>query len=49
MSITTGADNRDIKKLLTYEYTVTTLPIVMFFVVVIKSTIEAKRNTYLID
>ena len=48
ISIATGADSREIRKLFTYEYTVITLPIVMFYVVVISSIIDKIKNTYLI-
>ena len=49
ISIATGADNSAIRKLFTYEYTVTTLPIVIFFVVVINNIIDSIKNTYLIE
>jgi hypothetical protein len=49
ISIATGADIRAIRKLFTYEYTVTTLPIVIFFVVVISNIIDNSKNIYLIE
>ena len=49
ISTETGIDNNDIKKLLTYEYTVITLPIVTFFVVSTNTIIAAIRNMFLID
>ena len=49
ISIATGADISAIRKLFTYEYTVTTLPIVIFFVVVINNIIDKSKNTYLIE
>ena len=49
ISIATGADNNAIRKLFTYEYTVITLPIVIFFVVVISNIIDKIKNTYLIE
>ena len=49
ISTATGIDNNDIKKLLTYEYTVITLPIVTFFVVSTNNIIAAIRNMFLID
>ena len=48
ISIATGADSSAHRKLFTYEYTVITLPIVIFFVVVTNSIIEKRRNIYLI-
>ena len=47
ISIATGADSSAIRKLFTYEYTVITLPIVMSFVVVIRSIIDKIKKIYL--
>jgi len=45
ISNATGIDIKEIKKLLTYEYIVTTLPVVMLLDVVINSIIEKTKNT----
>ena len=49
ISTATGADSNAIRKLCTYEYTVTTLPIVIFFVVVTRRIIDRRRNMYLTE
>ena len=49
ISIAMGADINAIRKLFTYEYTVTTLPTVMSFVVVISNTIDNSKKMYLIE